>query len=102
MEQYSFLADLLQTFRMMSDSVKVLLIYMPGILFISTYAIYLHHLRHVLARQSEMRPYTILPPEKTSRERVADTLRSLEKHMPRAEEQRVSRDGGMKAGDEAR
>ncbi|WHA41716.1 hypothetical protein [Agrobacterium larrymoorei] len=87
MDNYSVLADLLQTFRVMSDSVKVALIYMPGIVVAILYMIYLHHTRHRNpAPPPETQPYTILPPQKTPRERVTETMLALEKEVERVEE----------------
>ncbi len=83
MENYSFAADLLQTFRVMSDSVKVALIYMPGVFGALIYMIHLHHLRcrRTPAAPPEAQFYTILPPHKTPSEKVAETLRTLDRHM---------------------
>ncbi|WP_320194780.1 hypothetical protein RMR10_010530 [Agrobacterium rosae] len=92
METYSFWADLLHTFRMMSDAVKVLLIYMPGAFILGFAALYLHHLRRH-APPARQQPYTILPPEKPLRYEPIhpsiETLRRLDDYM---EEMKVPRD----------
>ena len=46
MDDYSVFADLLATFRTMSDGVKVLLIYMPCVFGLGAMALYLYHQRH--------------------------------------------------------
>ncbi|WP_288425713.1 hypothetical protein [uncultured Agrobacterium sp.] len=43
MIEYSVIADLLHTFRTMSDGVKILAIYMPCVFGLSAMALYLHH-----------------------------------------------------------
>ncbi|WP_320199184.1 hypothetical protein RMR16_002640 [Agrobacterium sp. rho-13.3] len=90
MENYSVWADLLHTFRMMSDSVKVLLIYMPGVFALSFAALYLYHLRqHVRPARQEPQPYTILPPEKPApREHLhprVETMRNLDSSIRNVE-----------------
>lgn len=63
MENYSVWADLLHTFRMMSDGVKVLLIYMPCIFALGFTALYMHHLRRCREKTEEpTTTYTVLPP----------------------------------------
>ncbi|WP_288425909.1 hypothetical protein [uncultured Agrobacterium sp.] len=87
MENYSFPADLLQTFRVMSDSVKVALIYMPGVFVALIYMIHLHHLRRrrTPAAPPEPQAYTILPPQKTPSEKVAETMRTLDRYVEHVE-----------------
>lgn len=75
MENYSVWADLLETFRMMSDSVKVLLIYMPCIFMLGFIALYLKHIRMI---RKEQQPYAIISPEEPSRpERFHPSVETL-------------------------
>lgn len=88
MENYSFWADLLHTFRVMSDEVKILLIYMPCVFALGFTALYMHHLRRLMKIESRQpKPYTILPPEKTLRNQrlhpSIETLRSLDEFVTR-------------------
>lgn len=76
MENYSVWADLLHTFRMMSDGVKVLLIYMPCVFALGFTALYLHHLRQ--HSRSAPQPYTLLPPEKPlPQDRMISSMETL-------------------------
>ncbi|XUY27450.1 hypothetical protein RMR21_003555 [Agrobacterium sp. rho-8.1] len=76
METYSVWADLLHTFRMMSDEVKVLLIYMPCVFALGFAALYLYHLRRLNPPvRKEPQPYTLLPPDR----HFGQTLPSLER-----------------------
>ncbi|WHA41843.1 hypothetical protein [Agrobacterium larrymoorei] len=68
MIEYSVIADLLHTFRTMSDGVKILAIYMPCVFGLSAMALYLHHLRHKsrprdVQDEGQTLQGTILPPD---------------------------------------
>ncbi|QCI98262.1 hypothetical protein [Agrobacterium larrymoorei] len=67
MDEYSVIADLLHTFRTMSDGVKILAIYMPCIFGLGAMALYLYHLRHKsrprdVQDEGQTLQGTILPP----------------------------------------
>ena len=90
MENYSFWADLLHTFRMMSDAVKVLLIYMPCIFSLGLAALYMHHRRQRIRAERKLpMPYTILPPDRNLRQDIVhpslETLRKLDEYIAEME-----------------
>ncbi|NTF32791.1 hypothetical protein [Rhizobium skierniewicense] len=94
MESYSFWADLLHTFRMMSDQVKILLIYMPCVFALGFAALYLYHLRKLNPPVwKEPQPYTLLPPDRTPpNERVQPSLERLRRLDDRMAEMKGERD----------
>ncbi|NTF31177.1 hypothetical protein [Rhizobium skierniewicense] len=94
MESYSFFADLLHTFRMMSDQVKVLAIYMPCVFALGFAALYLHHLRKTNPPLwKEPQPYTLLPPDTVTRhEQGLPSLERLRRLDDRMAEMKFERD----------
>ncbi|XUY26216.1 hypothetical protein RMR21_011540 [Agrobacterium sp. rho-8.1] len=94
METYSFWADLLQTFRMMSDGVKVLLIYMPCVFALGFAALYLYHLRKLNPPVwKDPQPYTLLPPDTIARhEHGLASLERLRRRDGQMAEMKVERE----------
>lgn len=94
MENYSVWADLLHTFRMMSDGVKVLLIYMPCIFALGFTALYMHHLRRSRDKTEEpaTTTYTVLPPQnprwKDDVHPSIQTLRNLNSYVAQRSSER--------------
>jgi hypothetical protein len=93
MENYSIWADLLHTFRMMSDGVKISLIYMPCVFALGFAGLYMHHLRRAnKADAPDSKPYMILPPDKPLRREPEDAraraLRKLDAYIAAADRPR--------------